>query len=181
MLIVVILLVIALYVQREESYYVCGYRMLAQSGSDTAFTLYLPIPSNYTGTTYADIAAQALFTGDPTREIVDTIHGAALMISGTGRIGVEWSSSSRSVVNWGYFPCITMFDGSLNITTGMTETWVFSDDPDVSVYLEYHATTHRHVSPWFASGTSESYELLMPSGMVGWRPAITDHTGIVSN
>jgi hypothetical protein len=179
-LIIVILSVAGLYLTRGSSY-TCSYTLLAQSDSDEVFMLYVPVPSSYSGATFADIAEQAVFRGALAREIVDGTYGTALKVSGTGRLEVDWSSRSVSALDWGYFSRITMHNDSLNFTTGMTSTWMFSDDPNVSVYLKFSAASERWPSPWFKSGSSNSYELLMASGATGWRPVPTEHEGVLFN
>lgn len=180
-LVIATLIVTGLYIRSEYEYYSCRYTMLAQSSSDAVFTLYVPVPTNGVETAFADLAEEGRITGASSYELVNTSHGNALMISGAGSIKVEWSSSSTSSIDSGYFCGITMFNGSLNLTTGMQATWIFCDDPDVSVYLGYDAGHRRQVSLWYVSGSSNQYELLMPSGTVGWRSVATEYEGVIYN
>lgn len=168
------------YLTNNRSYS-CTYELFAQSTSGDMFTIYVPIPINYAGTTTANLPEQATFSGALSWEIVETSYGTALKVTAEGPLDLEWSSRSAPEVDWGFFSCITMHNESTNITTGMTSTWLFCDDPDVSLHLSYEANSHRHVTPWFVSGSDIHYEFLMPSGTTGWRPVPTEHEWIVAN
>ncbi len=178
---VVAMLIGAWLVFAGDRDYVCSYEMLAESSSGDVFTIYLPIPTNYAGTTTANLSELAVFDGALSREIVETPYGTALKVTAEGTLDVEWSSRSISNVDWGFFSCITMHNESTNITTGMTSVWLFCDDPNVSAHLSYEASSHHHVTPLFASGSDIHYEFLMPSGTTGWRPVPTEYEWIVSN
>ena len=153
----------------EEDYYTCGYTLLAESDSDEVFTLYVPIPADYSGGRFADIPGQGVFTGALTMEIEETQYGVALKVTGRTALAVNWTSNSFGEADLGYFSGITMNDGSVNATTGLSSTWVFSDDPGVSVNLTYSAGFRIHETPTFDSGQSRSYEIAMEPGTEGWR------------
>lgn len=158
----------------DEGYYACGYTLLAESDSDGVFTLCVPIPANYSGEPFADIAGQGVFTGALTMELTDTQYGMALKVTGFTTLTVNWTSNSLGEAALGFFPSITMNDGSVDGTTGLGNTWVFSDDPSVSIHLKYHAGFIIHETPSFDSGQSFSYELAMGPGTEGWRQVPTD-------
>lgn len=161
--------------------YTCTYELFAQSTSGDVFTVYVPVPVNYASTSTANLLEQAIFGGALSREIVNTSYGTALKVTADGTLGVEWSSGSVPEVDRGFFSCITMHNTSTNITTGMTSTWLFCDDPNVSLHLSYEASSHRHVTPWFVSGSDIHYEFLMTGGATGWRPVPTEHEWEVAN
>jgi hypothetical protein len=177
---VAVLLGAWLYLSDDRSYS-CSYELLAQSSSGGVFTLYVPIPTNYAGTATANLSEQAIFSGALSKEIVETPYGAALKVAGEATLDVEWSSRSISEVDWGFFLCITLHNDSANITTGMTSTWLFCDDPNVTVHLSYEASSRHHEAPWFVSGSDTQYEFLMASGTKGWRPVPTEYEFEVSN
>lgn len=165
----------------DEGYYACGYTLLAESDSDGVFTLYVPIPADYSGVRFADISGQCVSTGALTMEIVETQYGEALKVTARTALTVNWTSNSFGEADLGYFPRITMNDGSVDATTGLSSTWVFSDDPSVSIHLKYGAGFRTHEATSFDSGQSSSYELATEPGTEGWRLVPTQTSFVLVN
>lgn len=176
------LLVMAFGSAMTETYR-CTYTLVVDPSGQDEYTVFVPIPCTYLDEIPAfELEGKALVKGDVDVEIMNTLHGPALRIQGTGRAEVNWSSDTYDKESRrGYYPNMTMLEEAQGDPVYDWMGWMSSDSEDVALYLNYSASHRWYPRPFFASGSDHDYSFLMESGEIGWRPVICDYTWAVIN
>ncbi|UCE91592.1 MAG: hypothetical protein JSV90_00055 [Methanobacteriota archaeon] len=166
----------------KDPVYMCSYRVVVDSPAEGIHTTCVSIPCLNESAFAGDLDAQALASGEAELEIVSTLHGPALKISGRGKIAVNWvSNSSSREGGMGYYWNLTMLENVYEGGAQDRKAWISCDCENATIELYYSASYTWWPSPTFASGSRHEYEANSEPGDTGWRMVDCDVSGWIIN
>ena len=165
----------------EDRNYSHSYSLEIVVETDEGYTLMVPVPLNKTGAQYAGFIDELTVTlGEVDVSVVDTLHGKALEVTGSGNATLEWDSR-WSAEDEGWYLNISMTSGSpFDYHSDTRSSWIYSDQDGLSVRLSFSAQQTYNETPTFPSGGGPSYSLMDGVGdytldtQVGWQETVLE-------
>ena len=172
----------------EDREYEHSYSLEIVSDTDEGYTLMVPVPLNKTGAQYAGFLDELTVTlGEVDISVVDTVHGKALEVIGSGNATLEWDSG-WSAEDEGWYLNISMTSGSpFDYDSNTRSSWIYSDQGGLSVRLSFSAEQTYNETPTFMSGGGPSYRLMDGEGdytldtQVGWQETVLEYYWMAIN
>ena len=145
----------------EDREYSHSYTLRIDTDSAEGYTLRCPIPLNRTGEQYAAFMDElSIAYGDVDVTIVDTEHGKALEVTGSGNATLEWDASwDKEDGDW-YLELSMTSGDAFDFENDSRESWIYADRGNLSIGLSFFAEQTYNVSPTFMSGGGPGYVLM---------------------
>ena len=157
------------------------YTLSVNLSSDTDHTVICPMPVLNNGSIPEEFLSEVeVVDGSAILAIANTSHGLALEIRGRGDIRVEWTDHHRASTGPSA-PNMTMTTNSDIDLNTQTNAWVYTDDPDVKLHLDYSSVYRYYPSPHWVSGGGPFYSLKIQSASLGWKEYPLDHSNMIIN
>ncbi len=165
----------------EDREYSHSYSLKIITDTDEGYTLMVPVPLNKTGAQYAGFIDELTVTlGEVDISVVDTLHGKALEVTGSGNATLEWDSR-WSAEDEGWYLNISMTSGNpFDHDNDTRSSWIYSDQGGLSVRFSFSAQQTYNETPTFPSGGGPSYSLMDGEGdytldtQVGWQETVLE-------
>ena len=166
----------------EDREYSHSYSLEIVTETDEGYTLMVPVPLNKTGAQYAGFLDELSVTlGEVDVSVVDTLHGKALEVTGSGNATLEWDSR-WSAEDEGWYLNISMTSGSpFDYHSDTRSSWIYSDLGGLSIRLSFSAEQTYNETPIFTSGGGPSYRLMDGEGgntldtQTGWQETVLEY------